>query len=100
MERWWQTLERTIVHREDIGMFVAQYNRCWPHDGLFEQVGRVMTPGNSGILEFWNSGILEFWNSGILDRNGMRWTGRNWEEITTNQVGGEGQIPTRNTQFL
>jgi putative transposase len=48
MERWWQTLERTIVDREDIGRFVAQYNRCWPHNGRFEQVGRVRT-----LWEFW-----------------------------------------------
>ena len=50
IERWWRTLEQTIVHRDNLQGFVDEYNRFWPHAALKSREGNPLTP-----QEAWDS---------------------------------------------
>jgi transposase InsO family protein len=50
IERWWGTLERTIVDHSKLQSFVNEYNTAWSHRGLKRLAGKKMTPE-----EAWNT---------------------------------------------
>jgi transposase InsO family protein len=44
IERWWGTLERTIIDETKLDKFVKNYNTVWKHSALKSLTGESMTP--------------------------------------------------------
>ena len=43
IERFWKTLENTLINRSQLDEFVQEYNTVWNHRGLKEMTGIKMT---------------------------------------------------------
>ena len=44
IERWWKTLEGSIVNHELLDATINEYNNVWHHRALRELTGKNMTP--------------------------------------------------------
>jgi transposase InsO family protein len=52
MERWWHTLEESLINHEYLQEFIYYYNNVWIHQGISRYSARPMTP-----QDLWNSEI-------------------------------------------
>jgi len=44
IERFWRTIESSIIDRMDLAAFEKEYNEYWVHSALKDLTGRKMTP--------------------------------------------------------
>lgn len=54
IERWWETLDGSLVSKDRIFSVIDEYNNYWPHSGLFKRFGKKTTPAEAREqLESW-----------------------------------------------
>jgi transposase InsO family protein len=57
IERWWGTLERTLLQRDKLDDFVNMYYSVWSHEALSEMLGKRTTPDETwATMEHYSPG--------------------------------------------
>lgn len=58
IERWWKTLDDSIVDHQKLQELVNEYNNFWPHKALKELLGKSITPQEAyDEMEKWLPGL-------------------------------------------